>query len=148
MLTLPVSLVCLPLTSLVFRWEVCACAASEGQFNQVSFVNAICTLKGGTHANMVADTLAKKLLTTKTLKKHKKLKPAHVKSHIWVFVNAMIENPSFDSQTKEAIQADESHWSPSHGWGRCGARVHKTQGETQTNSQNLTKPQEKHKNTL
>lgn len=103
MLTLPVSLVCLPLTSLVFRWEVCACAASEGQFNQVSFVNAICTLKGGTHANMVADTLAKKLLTTKTLKKHKKLKPAHVKSHIWVFVNAMIENPSFDSQTKEFL---------------------------------------------
>lgn len=24
-----------------------------------------------------------------------------VKNHIWVFVNALIENPSFDSQTKE-----------------------------------------------
>lgn len=24
-----------------------------------------------------------------------------VKNHIWVFVNALIENPTFDSQTKE-----------------------------------------------
>jgi len=24
-----------------------------------------------------------------------------VKNHIWVFVNCLIENPSFDSQTKE-----------------------------------------------
>lgn len=24
-----------------------------------------------------------------------------MKNHIWVFVNALIENPSFDSQTKE-----------------------------------------------
>lgn len=24
-----------------------------------------------------------------------------VKNHVWVFVNALIENPSFDSQTKE-----------------------------------------------
>lgn len=27
--------------------------------------------------------------------------PFQVKNHIWVFVNALIENPSFDSQTKE-----------------------------------------------
>jgi DNA topoisomerase-2 len=85
------------------RWEVCATVATEGQFNQVSFVNSICTLKGGTHANLVADRLANKLLNSKALKKHKKLKPAHVKSHVWVFVNAMIENPSFDSQTKDTL---------------------------------------------
>ena len=24
-----------------------------------------------------------------------------VKNHVWVFVNALIENPTFDSQTKE-----------------------------------------------
>ena len=27
--------------------------------------------------------------------------PLQVKNHIWVFVNALIENPTFDSQTKE-----------------------------------------------
>ena len=29
------------------------------------------------------------------------VKPFQVKNHIWVFVNCLIENPSFDSQTKE-----------------------------------------------
>lgn len=29
------------------------------------------------------------------------IKPFQVKNHLWIFVNASIENPSFDSQTKE-----------------------------------------------
>ena len=32
------------------RWEV-VFAVSDGQFQQVSFVNSICTIKGGTHVN-------------------------------------------------------------------------------------------------
>lgn len=38
-------------------------------------------------------------------KKHKglKLKPFQVKGHLWLFVNALIENPAFDSQTKETL---------------------------------------------
>jgi DNA topoisomerase-2 len=32
------------------RWEV-AFVVSDGQFQQVSFVNNICTTKGGTHVN-------------------------------------------------------------------------------------------------
>lgn len=31
------------------------------------------------------------------------LKPQQVKNHMWVFVNALIENPTFDSQTKETM---------------------------------------------
>lgn len=29
------------------------------------------------------------------------VKPFQVKNHLWVFVNSLIENPTFDSQTKE-----------------------------------------------
>lgn len=29
------------------------------------------------------------------------VKPFQVKNHLWVFVNCLIENPTFDSQTKE-----------------------------------------------
>ena len=39
-------------------------------------------------------------------KKDKKgitLKPFQAKSHLWVFVNARIVNPTFDSQTKETL---------------------------------------------
>ena len=40
------------------RWEVCI-STTEGQFNQVSFVNSICTYKGGTHVNYILDQLTK-----------------------------------------------------------------------------------------
>ena len=29
------------------------------------------------------------------------IKPFQIKNHLWVFVNCLIENPAFDSQTKE-----------------------------------------------
>ena len=45
------------------RWEICM-AATDGQFNQVSFANAICTTKGGTHVNYVADQAVKYLVET------------------------------------------------------------------------------------
>lgn len=28
------------------------------------------------------------------------LKPFQIKAHLWVFINCLIENPAFDSQTK------------------------------------------------
>ncbi|KAI7864932.1 DNA topoisomerase [Spinellus fusiger] len=83
------------------RWQV-SFAVSDGQFNQVSFVNSICTPKGGTHANYVADQLVKALLPEVQKKSgNKNIKPFHIKSHMCVFVNCLIENPTFDSQTKE-----------------------------------------------
>ena len=60
-------------------------------------------IQGGTHINYVVDQVVSKLLEA-AKKKNKggmDLRPMHVKSHLWVFVNCLIENPSFDSQTKE-----------------------------------------------
>lgn len=44
------------------------------------------------------------------LKKNKSagVKPFQIKSHLWVFVNALIENPAFDSQTKETLTTKPS----------------------------------------
>ena len=38
------------------RWEV-VISVSDGEFRQVSFVNSICTSKGGTHVNYIVDQL-------------------------------------------------------------------------------------------
>jgi len=86
--------------------------SDSGQFQQVSFVNGICTMKGGTHVNAVADEIAGKILEKikKKEKSCKNLKPAHVKNHLWVFVNALIENPAFDSQTKETLNTRASNF--------------------------------------
>ncbi|KAL3726570.1 hypothetical protein ACJRO7_031468 [Eucalyptus globulus] len=40
--------------------------------------------------------------------KNANLKAHHVKSHLWVFVNALIDNPAFDSQTKETLTLRQS----------------------------------------
>ena len=37
-----------------------------------------------------------------------KVKPFQIKNHLWVFVNALIENPTFDSQTKETLTLKQS----------------------------------------
>ena len=52
--------------------------------------------------NYIVDQLVSKLLEA-AKKKNKggmDLKPFHIKGHMWVFVNCLIENPTFDSQTK------------------------------------------------
>uniref|UniRef100_A0A4W4H0G8 DNA topoisomerase 2 n=1 Tax=Electrophorus electricus TaxID=8005 RepID=A0A4W4H0G8_ELEEL len=84
------------------RWEVCLTMSEKG-FQQVSFVNSIATTKGGRHTDYVADQIVSKLI--EVVKKKNKagvvVKPFQVKNHMWLFVNCLIENPSFDSQTKE-----------------------------------------------
>ncbi|XP_051992577.1 DNA topoisomerase 2-beta isoform X2 [Xyrauchen texanus] len=84
------------------RWEVCLTMSEKG-FQQISFVNSIATTKGGRHVDYVVDQIVGKLI--EVVKKKNKagvsVKPFQVKNHVWVFVNALIENPTFDSQTKE-----------------------------------------------
>lgn len=86
------------------RWEI-GFAVSDGSFQQVSFVNAIATTSGGTHVNYIADQICNKL--AEQVKKRNKngatLKTSQIKNHIFLFVNALIVNPAFNSQTKEQL---------------------------------------------
>eukprot|EP00463_Aulacantha_scolymantha_P001142 TRINITY_DN1805_c0_g1_i1.p1 TRINITY_DN1805_c0_g1~~TRINITY_DN1805_c0_g1_i1.p1 ORF type:complete len:86 (+),score=10.85 TRINITY_DN1805_c0_g1_i1:102-359(+) len=43
------------------RWEV-AVAMSDGHFQQISFVNTICTIKGGKHVNYLTEQIGKSLV--------------------------------------------------------------------------------------
>ncbi|KAH7570640.1 hypothetical protein ACOSQ2_019276 [Xanthoceras sorbifolium] len=90
------------------RWEVCV-SLSEGQFQQVSFVNSISTIKGGTHVDYIANQIANHVMTVVNKKnKNANVKAHNVKNHLWVFVNALIDNPAFDSQTKETLTLRQS----------------------------------------
>lgn len=86
------------------RWEVAFAVSETGNFQQVSFANSISTIKGGTHVNNIADQVAKGLIV-QIQKKNKgaTVKPAQIKNHMWIFVNSLVENPTFDSQTKETL---------------------------------------------
>jgi len=89
------------------RWQVGVAKSSSDSFEQISFVNSICTSKGGQHCQFIADQIAKDLTNNSKIKKAakggKEIKAAQIKNQLCVFVNCLIENPAFDSQTKENL---------------------------------------------
>lgn len=71
---------------------------------QVSFVNSIATIKGGTHVQHVSDQIVAHIMGVVQKKnKNAGVKNFQIRNHLWVFVNALIDNPAFDSQTKETL---------------------------------------------
>nr|POE53574.1 dna topoisomerase 2 [Quercus suber] len=91
------------------RWEI-GFAVSDGSFQQVSFVNSIATTHGGSHVNYIADQICDKLedIVNKKNKGGVKLKKAQIRNHIFLFVNCLIVNPAFTSQTKEQLTTKPS----------------------------------------
>ncbi|CEG41489.1 dna topoisomerase 2 [Plasmopara halstedii] len=85
------------------RWQV-GVGMSEDGFQQVSFVNGICTTKGGQHVSYIVEQITTKLVNVlKKKNKGEAVKPNYIKNHMSVFVSALIDNPAFDSQTKETL---------------------------------------------
>lgn len=76
-------------------WDVCV-GMSDG-FKQISWVNGICTPKGGTHVDAVATQLAKAIIAQKA---KLSLKPQDIKNHLFLLIRATLGNPSFSSQAK------------------------------------------------
>ena len=90
------------------RWELAVSVSANDKFEQTSFVNGIATPNGGVHVDVVT-----KMITSDVVKyikkKHKKDIPEkYVKNYLSIYLNSVIENPSFDSQTKERLITPKS----------------------------------------
>jgi len=85
------------------RWEVVASISKSGTYEQLSFVNGINTIKGGKHIEYITNMITKNLVDMTMSKKKKTIKTQHIKDNLFVFVKALIVNPSFDSQSKETL---------------------------------------------
>jgi DNA topoisomerase-2 len=88
------------------RWSYGIILSDE--FKQVSFVNGIHTSKGGKHVEYLVNQITKKMIAYISKKKKVDLKAAIIKEQITIFVNSTIENPSFDSQTKDYLNTPVS----------------------------------------
>jgi DNA topoisomerase-2 len=90
------------------RWNiVIADSPTDKQFS-MSFVNGIWTSKGGTHVDAITSQVVNHVVEYLETKKKIKVKPGLVRDNLAVFATAMIENPSFTSQTKESLTTKQS----------------------------------------
>ena len=92
------------------RWEYAVCLSPSDEFAQVSFVNGIFTSKGGKHVEYITNQIVKKLQAFILKKKKVDVKPTSIKEQIMVFIRCDIENPAFDSQTKDYMNTAISNF--------------------------------------
>ena len=85
------------------RWEYAVCLTPNDEFQQVSFVNGIYTSKGGKHVEYIMNQIIRKLCAYIKIKKKVDVKPNTIKEQLMLFLRCDIENPSFNSQTKDEL---------------------------------------------
>lgn len=90
------------------RWEYVVCMAPNEEFTQVSFVNGIFTSKGGKHVEYILNQFVRKMVMYIKQKKKVDVKPNTIKEQLFIFVRCVIDNPSFDSQTKDYLNTPVS----------------------------------------
>ena len=83
------------------RWEYAVALTPTNEFIQVSFVNGIYTSKGGKHVEYILNQITRKLAEFIEKKKKVKVNPTSIKEQLMLFLRCDIENPAFDSQTKD-----------------------------------------------
>ena len=95
------------------RWEYLVALSSTHEFQQVSFVNGIHTGKGGKHVEYILNQITKKMVEYIEKKKKIEVKPNSIKEQIILFLRCDIENPAFDSQTKDFMNTPSSKFGSS-----------------------------------
>ena len=90
------------------RWEYAIALSPTHEFIQISFVNGIHTSKGGKHVEYILNQITKKLVEYIEKKKKVKVNSVSIKEQLFLFLRCDIENPSFDSQTKDYMNTPSS----------------------------------------
>jgi DNA topoisomerase-2 len=95
------------------RWEYAVALSPTHEFIQVSFVNGICTFKGGKHVEYITGQIVRKLCDYIEKKKKIKVNANAIKEQLILFLRCDIENPSFDSQTKDFMNTPSAKFGSS-----------------------------------
>lgn len=93
------------------RWKVGVVFSRDNGGAQVSFVNGIWTYQGGTHVDYIMNQIVKK--TTEHIKQKQKgllVKPNQIREHISIFIDSVIDDPSFSSQTKGELTTKQQNF--------------------------------------
>ena len=95
------------------RWEYAVALSPTHQFEQISFVNGICTHKGGKHVDYVLGQITRKVAAYIEKKKKITVNTNTIKEQLMLFLRCDIENPAFDSQTKDFMNTPSNKFGSS-----------------------------------
>jgi DNA topoisomerase-2 len=95
------------------RWEYAVSLSPTHEFTQISFVNGIATFKGGKHVDYIIGQITRRLVEYIEKKKKVKVNPNNIKEQLVLFLRCDIENPAFDSQTKDFMNTPSSKFGSS-----------------------------------
>jgi len=95
------------------RWEYAVAMSPTHEFVQISFVNGIATFKGGKHVDYIVGQIVRKLCDYIEKKKKIKVNSSAIKEQLILFVRCDIENPAFDSQTKDFMNTPSAKFGSS-----------------------------------
>jgi DNA topoisomerase-2 len=83
--------------------------APNHEFENISFVNGVYTRLGGSHVKHVIDQICKRVAEKLSAKKKDvTVKPNQIRPHLLLLLNSVIEDPAFDSQSKETLTSPVS----------------------------------------
>ncbi|KAL7470191.1 hypothetical protein ACHAXS_013585 [Conticribra weissflogii] len=96
------------------RWEIVVGLSETNSFESISFVNGMNTSRGGAHVDVVTRQISRYICDhisnkmTRQFDSHQlshpiNVTPNMVRRNLFLCVNTLIENPSFDSQMKECL---------------------------------------------
>uniref|UniRef100_A0A6C0HAH5 DNA topoisomerase (ATP-hydrolyzing) n=1 Tax=viral metagenome TaxID=1070528 RepID=A0A6C0HAH5_9ZZZZ len=95
------------------RWEYAVALSPTHEFIQVSFVNGIHTAKGGKHVEYILGQITRKLVAYIEKKKKVLVNANSIKEQLILFLRCDIENPAFDSQTKDFMNTPSAKFGSS-----------------------------------
>lgn len=95
------------------RWEYAVSMSPTHEFVQISFVNGIATFKGGKHVDYIVGQIIRKLCDYIEKKKKIKVNASAIKEQLILFLRCDVENPSFDSQTKDCMNTPSAKFGSS-----------------------------------
>lgn len=99
------------------RWKIGVGLSESNSFESVSFVNGMSTHRGGTHVNVLVQQIAKRI-EEKVEKVDQQLgamvSQGMIRRHLFIACDALIENPTFDSQMKEYLTSSPSTYGSSY----------------------------------
>lgn len=91
------------------RWRLGVAYSKDG-FKHISYVNSTPSFDGGTHVDYVVDKLVEAVREKIEKKTKQSIRPSEIKNNLVIMLDCNINNPRYNSQTKEKLITQPSQF--------------------------------------